>query len=229
MRLTYHGHSAWEVQTGGVHIWIDPFLSQNPRADVDPKHIQADYLIVSHAHHDHLGDTEAIARRTGAVIIGMKELLVHFQDKGLAGEALQIGGGQDFPFGRVKLVRAIHSSAATGGTYMGTEAGILLTDREGTVLYHAGDTGLFGDMSLIGRAGIDVALLPIGDKYTMGPEDALTAVELLHPRLAVPMHYNTFPVIEQDAEAWKRAVESQTGVPVTVMQPGESIEVHPRR
>ena len=229
MRLTYHGHSAWEVQTGGVHIWIDPFLSQNPRADVDPKHIQADYLIVSHAHHDHLGDTEAIARRTGAVIIGMNELVVHFQDKGLAGEALQIGGGQDFPFGRVKLVRAIHSSAATGGTYMGTEAGILLTDRDGTVLYHAGDTGLFGDMSLIGRAGIDVALLPIGDKYTMGPEDALTAVELLHPRLAVPMHYNTFPVIEQDAEAWKRAVESQTGVPVTVMQPGESIEVHPRR
>jgi L-ascorbate metabolism protein UlaG (beta-lactamase superfamily) len=225
VKLTYHGHSAWEVQTGGAHIWIDPYLSQNPRADVDPEDVQADYLIVSHAHHDHLGDTEAIARRTGAVIIAMNELVLHFRTLGLAGEALQIGGGQQFAFGWVKLVRAEHSSSSADGGYMGSEAGILLTDLDGTVLYHAGDTGLFGDMSLIGRAGIDVALLPIGDKFTMGPDDALIAVELLQPRLAIPMHYNTFPVIAQDPQAWRRAVEARTGTPVTVMQPGESIEV----
>ena len=226
MKLIYHGHSAWEVHAGGARIWIDPFLSQNPRADVDAENVQTDYIIVSHAHHDHVGDTEAIARRTGAIIIGMNELVVHFRAAGLAGEALQIGGGQDFPFGRVKLVRALHSSSSADGAYMGTEAGILLTDREGTVLYHAGDTGLFGDMSLIGRAGIDVALLPIGDKFTMGPDDAVAAVELLHPRLAVPMHYNTWPVIMQDPEAWKRAVETLTDTLVTVMQPGDSMEVH---
>jgi len=221
MKLTYHGHSAWEIETAGLRLWIDPFLTGNPLADVAAGDVQADYIVVSH---DHLGDTEAIARRTGATIIGMNELAVHFQEKGLETEALQIGGGQDFPFGRVKLVPAIHSSSFEG-SYMGGEAGIVLTDKEGTVLYHAGDTALFGDMSLIGRQGLDVALLPIGDKFTMGPEDAVHAVSLLRPRLAIPMHYGTFPPIEQDPQAWKAAVERETGVPVTVLDPGESLEI----
>ena len=138
----------------------------------------ADFIVLSHAHADHLGDTEAIAARTGARVIAMNELALYLGAKGLAVDALQIGGGMDFPFGRVKLVPALHSSSFEGA-YMGNEAGILLRDNEGTVLYHAGDTGLFSDMRLIGRAGLDVALLPIGDKYTMGPDDALTAVELL--------------------------------------------------
>ncbi len=226
MKLTFHGHSAWEIETGGLRIWIDPFITGNPHADVTADQAQADYIIVSHAHRDHLGDTEAIAGRTGARVIAMNELAIHLAEKGLATDALQIGGAMSFPFGRVKLVPAHHSSSLDG-TYMGSEAGILLRDQEGTVLYHAGDTGLFSDMQLIGRAGLDAALLPIGDKYTMGPDDAVTAVELLQPRVALPMHYNTFPFIAQDAAAWKSDVEERTDTKVLVLQPGESCVVVP--
>ncbi|MHB9150146.1 MAG: metal-dependent hydrolase [Thermoleophilia bacterium] len=224
MKLTYHGHAAWEVEAAGARIWIDPFLTGNPSADVGPGSVEADFIVLSHAHHDHLGDTEAIAARTGAVIIAQNELAHYLTGKGLSAEAIQVGGGQSFSFGRVKLVPAIHSSSLDG-VYMGREAGILIRDLDGTVLYHAGDTGLFSDMSLIGRAGLDAALVPIGDKFTMGPEDALTAVELLNPRVAVPMHFNTFDAIKQDPEAWKRAVEEQTATRVLVMKPGEACEV----
>lgn len=224
MKLTYHGHAAWEVEAAGTRIWIDPFLTGNPSADVGPDAVQADFIVLSHAHHDHLGDTEAIAARTGAVIIAQNELAHYLTGRRLPAEALQIGGGQSFSFGRIKLVPAIHSSSLDG-VYMGREAGILLRDLDGTVLYHAGDTGLFSDMSLIGRAGLDAALVPIGDKFTMGPEDALTAVELLSPRVAVPMHFNTFDAIKQDAEAWKQAVEEQTATRVLVMNPGETCEI----
>jgi L-ascorbate metabolism protein UlaG (beta-lactamase superfamily) len=228
VKLTYHGHSAWEVETVGSRIWIDPFLTGNPLADVQADAVEADFIVLSHGHGDHLGDTEAIASRTGAVVVAMNELAIYLAGKGLTTEALQIGGGLSFPFGRVKLVPARHSSSFEG-IYMGTEAGILIRDLDGTVLYHAGDTGLFSDMALIGRAGLDAALLPIGDKYTMGPEDALMAVEMLRPRLAVPMHYNTFDVISQDAVAWKWAVEEHTGTPVHVMAPGDTCEVAPGR
>jgi L-ascorbate metabolism protein UlaG (beta-lactamase superfamily) len=224
VKLTYHGHSAWEVETAGSRIWIDPFLTGNPLADVGPEAVDADFIVLSHAHGDHLGDTEAIAARTGAVVVAMNELAIHLAGKGLTTEAIQIGGGLSFPFGRVKLVPAVHSSSIDG-VYMGGEAGILIKDLEGAVLYHAGDTGLFSDMALIGRAGLDMALLPIGDKYTMGPEDALAAVELLRPRSVTPMHYDTFDVVKQDADAWKRAVEERTGTPVLVMKPGQSCEV----
>jgi len=224
VRLTYHGHAAWEVETGGIRIWIDPFLTGNPLADIGPDSVEADYILLSHAHRDHYGDTEAIATRTGAVVIAQNELANHLSGKGVKAEAIQIGGGQSFPFGRVKLVPAFHSSSLDG-VYMGREAGILIRDLDGTVLYHAGDTGLFSDMSLVGRAGLDAALLPIGDKYTMGPEDALTAVELLQPRVAMPMHFNTFPVIQQDPEAWKRAVEARTDTLVLVMKPGDACEI----
>jgi L-ascorbate metabolism protein UlaG (beta-lactamase superfamily) len=221
LKLTYHGHSAWEIEIGATRVWIDPFLTDNPLADVGPDGVAADYIVLTHAHHDHLGDTEAIATRTGAVVIAMNELAVYLGEKGLDTQALQIGGGQTFPFGRVKLVPALHSSSYEG-RYMGCEAGALIRDEAGTVVYHAGDTGLFSDMGLIGRVGLDVALLPIGDKFTMGPEDAVTAVELLNPRVAIPMHYNTFPPITQDPEAWKATVEARTGTPVLVLQPGQS-------
>lgn len=224
MKLTFHGHSAWEVATGGLTIWIDPFLRGNPAADVTPDQVTADFVAVTHAHRDHLGDTEEILERTGATLIGISELANHYAAKGYKTEALQIGGGQAFGFGRMKLVPADHSSSLDG-VAMGREAGLLLTDREGTVLYHAGDTGLFSDMSLIGRTGLDVALLPIGDKFTMGPDDALVAVELLAPRLVIPMHYDTFEAIRQDAQAWKAAVEANTAAKVAVLRPGESIEV----
>ncbi len=224
MKLTYHGHAAWEIETAGSRIWIDPFLTGNPTADVTADQAEADFIVLSHAHRDHLGDTESIAARTGALVIAMNELANHLAGLGLQTEPLQIGGAQSFAFGRVKMVPALHSSSIDGA-YMGHEAGVLIKDTEGTVLYHAGDTGLFSDMALIGRVGLDAALLPIGDKFTMGPEDALAAVELLKPRLAVPMHYNTFDVVRQDAAAWQREVQERTGTPVRVMQPGESCDV----
>lgn len=228
MKLTFHGHAAWEIETSGVRIWIDPFLTGNPAADMSADDAAADFIILSHAHRDHLGDTEAIAARSGALVIAMNELANHLADQGLQTEPLQLGGGQTFSFGRVKLVPALHSSAIDGA-YMGHEAGILIRDTEGAVLYHAGDTGLFSDMSLIGRVGLDAALVPIGDKFTMGPEDAVAAVELLKPRLAVPMHYDTFEMVRQDGDAWKRAVEERTGTPVLVMRPGDSCEVQAGR
>lgn len=228
MKLTYHGHAAWEVETGGARIWIDPFLTGNPLADVTADEASADFILLSHAHRDHLGDTEAIAVRTGALVITMNELANHLAAQGLRTEPLQVGGAQSFSFGRVKLVPALHSSSIDGA-YMGHETGILIKDTDGTVLYHAGDTGLFSDMALIGRVGLDAALLPIGDKFTMGPEDALAAVEMLKPRLAVPMHYNTFDAVRQDPEAWKRAVEERTGTPVLVMKPGDSCDVRAGR
>ena len=224
MKLTFHGHAAFEIETGGHRLWIDPFLTGNPSADVTADTVGADYIIVSHAHGDHLGDTEAIAKRTGATVVAIVELANHLASQGVKTEALQIGGGQQFPFGRVKLVPAFHSSALDG-VAMGREAGILLRDNEGAVLYHAGDTALFSDMALIGGAGIDVALVPIGDKFTMGPEDAATAVSFLHPRIAVPIHYNTIEHITQDAEAWKTLVETRTTTSVVVMAPGDSLQV----
>lgn len=224
VKLTYHGHAAWEIETSGVHVWLDPYLGENPKAVVRPDQIAADYIVLSHAHFDHLGDTEAIARRTGAKVIAQNELAKYLLAKGLEAEALQIGGSQDFPFGRVKLVPAFHSSSIDG-VAIGREAGILLRDTDGVVLYHAGDTCLFSDMALIGRAGLDVALVPIGDKFTMGPEDAAAAVDLLKPRLVVPMHYNTWDSIVQDPHAWKAMVEARTTAEVLVMEPGESREV----
>ncbi len=224
MKLTFHGHAAWEIQTAGITLWIDPYLSDNPRADVRPEEVRADYIVLSHAHFDHIGDTRAIAERTGAVIIAVNELAKHLAREGFTTEQLQIGGGQQFPFGRVKLVPAFHTSSLDG-VAMGREAGILLRDNDGVVLYHAGDTGLFSDMALIGRAGVDVALLPIGDKFTMGPEDAATAVELIAPRVAIPMHYNTWDTIQQDPQAWKAMVERRTPAQVLILEPGDDYEV----
>lgn len=224
MKLTFYGHAAWHVKTGDTDIWMDPFLSNNPGADVDPEKVDADYIIVTHGHFDHMGDTEAIASRTGATTIAMNEIANFMGDKGYAAEGVQIGGGQNFPFGRVKMTLALHSSSL-GGSYMGSETGVLLYDKDGTTLYHAGDTGLFSDMELIGKEGVDVALIPIGDKYTMGPDDALTAVELIRPKVAIPMHYNTFEAIAQDPEAWKSRVEEATDTTVVVMKPGEEYQV----
>lgn len=224
MKLTYHGHAAWELEIDGARVWIDPFLTGNPLADVAPADVTADYIVLTHAHQDHLGDTVAVAAASGATVIAMNELAVYLGEKGLITEALQIGGAQTFPFGRVKLVPALHSSSFEG-RYMGSEAGVVLRDAAGRTLYHAGDTGLFSDMELIGRIGLDVALLPIGDKFTMGPHDAATAVELLKPKTAIPMHYNTFPPIAQDPHAWKAMVESRTGTTVLVLEVGGSYEV----
>jgi L-ascorbate metabolism protein UlaG (beta-lactamase superfamily) len=209
-----------------VTIWIDPFLTDNPQADVGPDGIeQADYILVSHGHGDHFGDAIAIASRTEATVISNNEIAVYCQGQGVDAHGLHIGGGFQFPFGRVKMTIAHHGSTLPDGGYGGNPGGFLL-DLQDKRIYFAGDTGLFYDMKLLGEdRAIDVALVPIGDNYTMGPDDALRAVQLLDPRLVVPMHYDTFDVIRQDARAFAQRVKTTTGADAVVMSPGDSLDL----
>jgi len=224
MKLTYLSHSCFILQTSTHRLIIDPFLSGNPLAQTKPEEVDCDYILVSHGHEDHLGDAIAIAKRTGATIVSNYETAVFCGNQGVQTHAMQIGGACQFPFGRIKLTIAHHSSSnATphGFSYLGNPAGILITADDKTI-YHAGDTGLFLDMKLIGELDkIDVALLPIGDNFTMGPDDAARAVEFLNARLSIPMHYNTFDVIKVDPQRFVNRVKSGT----RVMQIGETINL----
>ena len=220
--LTFYGHSCWQIHGAGTSVLIDPFLTGNPLAPVSADSIAPGYIVVTHGHGDHIGDTLAIAQRSDAVVVAPVEVAHYLQGQGLDEVvALNIGGGEAFPFGRIKLTLALHSSSLPDGKCGGNPTGALVT-IEGKKVYHAGDTGLFYDMKLIGEEGIDVALLPIGDHYTMGPSDAVRAVRLLVPRLVIPMHYGTFSAVEQDPTAFAERVMGETGVHCTVLQPGET-------
>jgi L-ascorbate metabolism protein UlaG (beta-lactamase superfamily) len=223
--LTYHGHATWGLETKGNRILFDPFFTGNPQTTATAGDVSANVIILTHAHGDHYGDTVAIAKRTGATVISNFEIVSYCQKQGVANtHALHIGGGYTFPFGRVKLTIAHHGSSFPDGTYGGNPAGVVL-EIEGKRLYNAGDTALFSDMSLIGEAGLDVALLPIGDNFTMGPDDAAIAAKLLRARTVIPQHYNTWPVIVQDPEAFKRRVEESTSSKVVVLKPGGTFTV----
>ncbi len=198
IKLTFLSHSAWLLESNDTRIVIDPFLSGNPTADRKPEDIKADYILLTHAHGDHIGDTEAIARANDSTIIANFEIATHFGNKGFKTHPLHIGGGHDFAFGRVKLTQAFHGSSFPDGSYGGMPAGILLTLDDKTI-YHTGDTGLFSDMQLIGKhQHVDVMLVCIGDNFTMGIDDAAEAVALVKPDLAIPMHYKTFDMIDVD-------------------------------
>jgi len=223
--LTWLGHGTWEITTDGGRIVLDPFLDENPLAPKKADQVEADFILVSHGHYDHIADAEKIARRTGATIIACYEICEYFQRRGIERVCpMNIGGGSRQPFGRVKMTPAWHSSTLPDGSPGGTAAGFLLFFPEGNV-YFACDTGLFQDMALIGRAGLALAVLPIGDNFTMGPEDALEAVRLLRPRRVVPVHVNTWPVIEQDAAGWAEQVRRETGVETVLLRPGGSIRL----
>lgn len=224
MNLTYLGHSCFTLQTSTHRLIIDPFLTGNPLAQTKAEEVECDFILLSHGHEDHLGDAVAIARRTGATIVSNYETATYCGNQGAKAHAMQIGGAWQFPFGRVKLTIAHHSSSIAtphGFSYLGNPAGILITS-EGKTIYHAGDTGLFLDMKLIGELDkIDVALLPIGDNFTMGPDDAARAVEFLNARLSIPMHYNTFDIIKVDPQRFVDRVKSG----VRVMEIGETITI----
>jgi L-ascorbate metabolism protein UlaG (beta-lactamase superfamily) len=210
------------LETAGYHLLLDPYLKGNPAAAITPDKVAADYILITHGHGDHVGDAVEIAKRTGATVISNAEISKWMSAKGLKTHAQHIGGGYTHPFGYLKLTLALHGSMLPDGSNGGNPVGFLLTTNEGKKIYLAGDTGLFGDMRLIGEEGIDLAVLPIGDNFTMGPADALRAVKLLQPAHVIPMHFSTFDVILQDADAWARLVESETNAKVHLLKPGES-------
>jgi len=227
MKVTYYGHSCFAVETGGRTLLFDPFITPNELAKgIDLNRLAADYILVSHGHFDHIADTVALATRTGATVISNYEITVWLGRQGVQRtHPLNHGGAARFDFGRVKYTPAVHSSSLPDGSYGGNPAGFLLTTNEGQKIYMAGDTGLFGDMRLIGEEGIDLAVLPIGDNYTMGPADALRAVRLITPKHVLPIHYDTFPLIAQDVQRWAQQVEQETGSKVHILKPGESLSL----
>lgn len=223
LKITWFGHAALGLETGGYRLLVDPFLSGNPAAKTSPESVSADFVLITHGHGDHVGDAVQIARRSNALVISNFEICNWIAKQGVKTHAQHLGGGFRHPFGYLKLTLALHGSALPDGSYGGNPAGFLLTTNEGQKIYMAGDTGLFGDMRLIGEEGIDLAVLPIGDNYTMGPADALRAVKLITPKHVIPIHYDTFPLIAQDVQQWARQVEQETQSKVHILKPGESL------
>jgi L-ascorbate metabolism protein UlaG (beta-lactamase superfamily) len=226
MKITYLAHSCFLIETSRFRLIIDPFLTGSPLAPVKAAEVKVDYVLCSHGHEDHTGDALSISKRCKAPIISNYEIAEYFAAQGAQTHGLNPGGGFDFPFGRVKLTLAFHSSSVHAGLnpiYLGSPCGLLIR-ADGRTLYHAGDTALFLDMQLIGKLGLDVAMVPIGDNFTMGFEDAAAALDLLNPKVAVPMHYNTWPLIAVDPERFVEAA-ARTNHTVQVLKPGESLVV----
>lgn len=225
LKISYHGHSCFTLENEKYNIIIDPFISENPTAEIEAKNVNPTHILVTHGHGDHLGDAIDISKRCKAVIIAPNELALYCQHKGATVHRMHIGGARTFDFGWVKLTPAWHGSAVIENEniiYTGNPCGFIIK-MDDIYIYHAGDTGLFGDMKLIGDMyPLDCALLPIGDNYVMGPEDALIAAGMLGAKIVVPMHYNTFPVIEQDPDLFaKELITHYPSVQVKALRPGE--------
>ncbi len=225
MKLEFFGHSAFGItDNDGRTILIDPFLDGNPMSPVKASEVKADFIILTHAHSDHIGDAMQIAKHGNPLFICVNELANYLHDKGFNAHNMHIGGKRQFDFGQVKFTIAHHGSVTPDKVYAGPAAGVIVT-IDGISIYHTGDTGLFYDMKLIGEiTPIDYFLVPIGDNFTMGIDDAVKAVELVNPRITIPMHYNTFPVIAADPEDYKARLAA-LGKTCLIMQPGASIDL----
>jgi L-ascorbate metabolism protein UlaG (beta-lactamase superfamily) len=221
--ISFLGHACFELSDGDTRVLIDPFLSGNPKAAVGPDEVDPTHILLTHGHADHWGDVEDIAKRTGAQCVAIVELAQELQGKGVENVAdPNLGGTVKFDWGWVKLVPAWHTSTTPDGT-VNTPAGLLI-GIGGKTIYHLGDTALFSDLKLVAHRGdpIDVALMCIGGHYTMDRLDAVVATEFIEPATVIPCHYDTFPPIETDAEAFKSEVEAQTSAKVAILQPGDT-------
>jgi L-ascorbate metabolism protein UlaG (beta-lactamase superfamily) len=224
-KLTWHGHATCSLLTDdGTHLVIDPFFDENPACAVSVDEVEADYILISHGHYDHIADAIPLAKRTGATVVATFEVATYLEQQGLTVSAHHIGGGVRYPFGYVKLTPAHHGGIVElpgGEAFTSLPAGFLINLNSGQRFHHAGDTALITDMELL-KGRVDVAMLPIGDRYTMGPEDAVRAVEMIEPRVVIPIHYNTWPPIAQDPKAFEAAVGNRARV--EILAPGEAFE-----
>lgn len=219
--LTWLGHATWLLQTAGLKVLIDPFFDGNPAATQKAVDVAADFVLITHGHGDHIADAAPIASRTGATVIAAFEICEWLAARGVAKtHPMNIGGAFQFPFGRVQVTIAHHSSMLPDGANGGAPVGYILTLSDGKRVYFAGDTGVFLDMQRFGRQPIAVAVLPIGDNFTMGPDESIEAIQLLRPEIVLPSHYNTWPVIAQDAGRWAERVRQETSARPVVLHPG---------
>ena len=224
MKLTWYGHGTWLIETGDHRIVLDPFFDDNPAATVPAADVEADFILISHGHFDHVADAAAIANRTGATLVAIYEIAEWFGKNHSVEKTIgmNVGGVIELPFGQVKMTMAQHSSQLPDGSNGGVAGGFILT-AENKSVYFACDTGLFSDMRLY--RGVDMAVLPIGDLFTMGPADSIEAIKLIEPKQVLPAHYGTWPPIEQDAQAWAKAVSDTTQANPVVLKPGEATNV----
>ena len=223
IKYTYYGHASFLLDDGTSKVLTDPFLTGNPLAALPADEVEGDYILLTHAHGDHLGDAPAIAKRTGAMVLGIPEVLdVCLQaESDIKTHGMNIGGSVKLPFGKVRMTMALHSSGVAGGIACG-----YVIQIGGINVYFAGDTALFSDMKLIGQKDpLDYAVLPIGDNYTMGLEDAALAAQWLNTKNVIPIHYNTWPVIAQEAGRYKEVTEGMTRAAVHIVEPGGTLEL----
>ena len=225
-RLTWLGHGTWLIEAADKKILLDPFLNDQPTAPCKADEVEADFVLISHGHFDHVADAASIANRCGATVVGIYEIATWFAEKHQVAETvgMNLGGGVTLPFGHVKMTPALHSSQLPDGACGGHAAGYVLTIG-GQRIYFACDTALFSDMQWIGRGGLDVAVLPIGDLFTMGPADSVSATQLLKPRHVLPAHFNTWEPIAQDADRWAERIARETEAEPVVLEPGATWEL----
>jgi L-ascorbate metabolism protein UlaG (beta-lactamase superfamily) len=224
-KYIWYGHGSHGLETNGHKVLVDPYFTDCPTASTTAEECEGDFMLISHGHGDHIADAIPVAKRTGAKVISNFEISNWLSTHGVEAHPQHIGGGFHHPFGYLKFTQATHGSGLPDGSYGGNPAGFMLTTKDGLKIYLACDTGLFYGMKLFRKEKVDLAVLPIGDNFTMGPDDAFRAVKMIKPKHVIPVHYDTWPLIEQDAAAWVARVNENTKTKAHLLNPGDSFEL----